>query len=476
MKGRNSFKKDLLTVLISNCIVLAGNIVTGFVVPRILGVTEYGYYKIFTLYLGYVSLLHFGFVDGILLEYAGKEYSDIDKTHMKQKSVFYIRMELIISALIIAGTVLFVPEKYKYLIILLGIDTFAVNLTSYFQYVSQSTSRFKELSIRKILLSLFKLILAVMLFVFVRIELIDSAKANYYVTGLVVIDLALTGWYVFTYRDIVFGERVTFTEEKDDIVKCFKAGIILTVSYQVTHLIFTLDRQFVSVLFDTDTYSIYSFAYHLISMVTTIINAVALVLFPALKKKQTTDIVASYPDSISMISIVALGALIGYYPVKVIIGLILPDYIGSIEYIRIIFPGLAVTCCINIIMFTYYKALNQHIKFFGISCIILIIAAATNYCAYSIFRNPSAISVASIITLLIWYFTSDAFFVRHYETKWKKNAAYILILMISFYTISCAVKSDIVFTAIYVAVYLIITYIFHKQLIIKHLPKRFVKP
>ena len=56
----------------SNIVVLIGGIVTGFLVPLVLGVNEYGYFKIYTLYLTYTSLLHFGFVDGLLLINAGK--------------------------------------------------------------------------------------------------------------------------------------------------------------------------------------------------------------------------------------------------------------------------------------------------------------------------------------------------------------------------------------------------------------------
>lgn len=471
MGQKRSFKKDLVTVMLSNCVVLLGNVVTGFIVPKMLGVTEYGYYKIFTLYLGYVSLLHFGFVNGILLEYAGKEYEEIDKERLRTKTVFFMWIEIAVSLAISIFAAILVAPLYKYLIILLGIDTFAVNLTAYFQNVSQSTSRFKELSLRKILLSVSKLCLALVLYIGIRICHVPNALAKHYVTGLVLIDYILTAWYIATYKDSVFGNKVSLSEEKDAIIRCFKSGIILMICFQVNHLIFNLDRQFVSVLFDTDTYSVYAFAYHLISMITTIINAVALVLFPTLKKKRTDDIVRSYPDSISLVSIVALGALIGYYPFKLIIQWILPEYVGSIEYLRIILPGLALSCCINIIMFTYYKALNQHVRFCVTSCIVLVIAAATNYLAYILFKTPAAISIASIISLLIWYFACDSYFFKNYKTDWKRNALYIICLMGAFYAGSQFIRNEILFVIVYAAAYCALTVLLYKSLILRYLKR-----
>ena len=88
------FIKDLFSVGFSNVVVLLGSIVTGFVVPKVLGVTEYGIYKVFTLYLGYIALLHLGFVDGILLKYAGVEYKELDKKLFKMFTRFFVLFQL----------------------------------------------------------------------------------------------------------------------------------------------------------------------------------------------------------------------------------------------------------------------------------------------------------------------------------------------------------------------------------------------
>ena len=67
MNSNRKMRDDFIVILISNVTILLSNIATGLIIPKLLGVNNYGYYKIFTLYLGYAPLLHLGFVDGILL-------------------------------------------------------------------------------------------------------------------------------------------------------------------------------------------------------------------------------------------------------------------------------------------------------------------------------------------------------------------------------------------------------------------------
>lgn len=41
-------------------------------VPKIIGVEEYGYFQLFLFFIGCVGFFQFGWADGIILRYAGK--------------------------------------------------------------------------------------------------------------------------------------------------------------------------------------------------------------------------------------------------------------------------------------------------------------------------------------------------------------------------------------------------------------------
>ena len=73
MRSEGTIKK-IGFVAFSNIIKLISSILIAFVIPNLLGLTNYGYYKVFVLYLTYIGLFHFGFIDGIYLKFGGLSY------------------------------------------------------------------------------------------------------------------------------------------------------------------------------------------------------------------------------------------------------------------------------------------------------------------------------------------------------------------------------------------------------------------
>ena len=77
-----SLTSNLISLIISTLVVL--------VIPRIIGVEDYGFWQLYLFYSSYIGFLHFGWNDGIYLRYGGEEYDDLDKAgkfaeEMRQK-------------------------------------------------------------------------------------------------------------------------------------------------------------------------------------------------------------------------------------------------------------------------------------------------------------------------------------------------------------------------------------------------------
>lgn len=93
----NSTLKNIVKVSLSNlCIVISG-VFVGFLIPKVLGVEEYGYYKIFTLYATYIGIFSFGISEGVYLKYSGIEYSRLNKQKIRcfTKLIFYIQIAVL---------------------------------------------------------------------------------------------------------------------------------------------------------------------------------------------------------------------------------------------------------------------------------------------------------------------------------------------------------------------------------------------
>lgn len=457
--------KNVYRVMTSRGIMLISEILLGFVVPKILGVTGYGYLKTYSLYTAYAALLHFGFVDGVLLRFAGMEYDDLNRKKIKTLSVFFIRLQTIVVVILVAVCMFVVPSEFQFIGIMLAFNTFVLNLTSYYQYISQATQRFKELSLRNILMAVSKILLVS------GLVIVYSTTGNYvsyklYILLINVIELILMLWYVVTYREITFGTRLPLKECKAEIEECFKKGFALTIAYQVAHLIFILDRQFVSVLYSAEVFATYSFAYNLVAVCTKIISTLSTVLFPMLKQMREETALQYFSKSIGMMLIVSGAILTGYFPIIWFINWFLPAYVESLLILRVILPALLLSCCISVLMFTFYKVTNQNLIYFKVSCIVFVVSVMNNWIAYVLFDSAIAISWASVFTMLIWFILAEQYFITKYAVKWIRNLIYACTIMGCFYIVSALNVTWIWAMLLYFATYLIITYVFYRKIIL----------
>lgn len=424
---------NIITVLFGRIVTLFSGLVTGFIVPKILGVTDYGYFKIYSLYMVYTALLHFGFIDGILLKFAGKDYATLNKKQMRTFTQFFLAFQFGISLLICSLGLFFDDINYKFIVIALGINMYLNNMTTYYQFISQATQRFKEYSFRSVLAAILKTMLVALILIFNKESTVSFMLYALMLSG---IDAILLVWYIYTYRDITFGKHEKFKECRSEIVQLFKKGILLTFAYQISHLAFALDRQFVSLLFSTATYGIYSFAYSIINLFSQLISSISTVLFPVLKKGKKDTALQYYTSALAIISLISGAALSGYFVLKVFVEWYLPDYFGAIEYLRIIMPSLMLTSGISVVMFTYYKIVEKNDIYFGCGCFALILGCIMNLVAYHIFKTPQAISWASIFTILCWYYVTGLYFTKNQRKRYALIFFYIVIIETIFYVFS----------------------------------------
>lgn len=245
MSNKSTLKK-IGYVTFSNVIKLVSSILIGFIIPNILGVTNYGYYKVFTLYLTYIGLFHFGFIDGIYLKFGGVEYKDLNRQKFRSYFRFLLLFELVISLVGIVLVQVLINGDRAFIFTLLLINLIAINLTTYFQFISQITSRFKEYSSRLIILSFTNIIIVAIMYYF------GLSSYRFYSGLIVFVNFLLLFWYMYTYRHIVFGDSESFKDSKNDVINYFKIGIPLLVANLASTFVMTVDKQIVELLFPVE--------------------------------------------------------------------------------------------------------------------------------------------------------------------------------------------------------------------------------
>lgn len=426
--------KNFIGVVSSNIITIISGVFVGFLVPKIFSVNDYGLYKTFTLYLSYIGFFSLGIIDGIVLKYGDKDYEEIEKVKFRTLFCWYLYIHIFFGVAMCVLSTFFFEKEMKYIGVTIAINMLIVNISGYFQQISQITQRFKEYSTRKILQSMLNVIMVGIFYVIFLFK--HNIDYRVYIAAVLIINAIMTIWYIITYKDIIFGTKTKLLSTKNELVELIKIGFPLLFANLCTSLILNTDKQFVNLLFNTSDYAVYAFAYNMLSLVTVATSAVATILYPTLKRVTEEKLKDKYNMLITTMLSMIYVALTLYFPLSAFIKWFLPNYVDSLKIFKIIFPGLAISSCVTVIMHNYYKILGNNLKFFKKSFLILGISCIANAIAFYIFESTSAISGASVITMFIWYIYIEEDFVKKYGYRRNKNLIYILVSMTIFYIYS----------------------------------------
>lgn len=462
--------KSVIDLMISNILLLSISVLSSFITPVILGHEGYGYYRIFTLYISYVPLLHLGFIDGVLIRNAGRKYNSMSLKKFRTYSKFIISLELIISLIIVLVS-FFINLNFieREIYIAIAVYSFLFNSVTYFQFFSKCILKFKQLALVTRMQSFINLFFLILAFILFKLY-IAKVDVSYYLFYMNVTLLIILIYYLVIYKKIVFGKSKSIIKEKNNILVFFKIGFSLMISYQITLLLINADNQFISVFFNISQYANYAFAYSLGSILVSVFGAMASVMLPYMKKAGKKTVLKRYENNLSIIIFVVFLMLIGYYPILWIVNSFLHEYISSIKYLSIVFPGVAITCVIQSYIFNNFILLNKMKQFSLLSFINLVFDYFVYYMTYLITKNTFAIALISIPLLLIWYFSLEFYFNKLVKTLFYNNFIYICILSISFITINHFV--DMVYGIImYVFDLLIVTFIMKYKTICMYIKK-----
>ena len=453
--GTQNALNSIIKVAFSNIISIFSSVLVAFLLPKIFGITEYGYYKTYTLYITYVVLLTLGYIDGIYLKYSGQKYENLNYNKFSFYFKFFFFWQVIMSAAGIIISLCFFKNEFRYIACFVSLYILLGNINAYFTSLSQTIKRFKELSIRNIIRSILIICSVIIMFIMYKYS---SYVITYYIYLYVFsgIYFALDIWYLITYRKSCFSKMLV---EKQDILMLIKAGLPLILSNMIGTLILTVDRQFVNICFDTDTYSVYSFAYNLLALVTTATSAVSTVLFPALRDMNKREYANKYMLCKRYLLIFITLCLNIYFPLCIFISWFLPKYLDSLIIFRIVLPGLVLSSLTQVVMQNFYKLLDINLNFFIKSIIVLVISILADIGVYFVWGNTLSISIISIFVLLIWYVITEAKIVKILKTKFIKDMLYIIVMFTVFYGITfitnyyigfvCLLFSSSIFTIIF---------------------------
>ncbi|GAB6168224.1 oligosaccharide flippase family protein [Clostridium carnis] len=434
-KTKNLIKNFFYT-FISNLLVLIISTLVTLILPKILGIEEYGYWQLYILYTSYTALLHLGWNDGIYLRYGGKEYQELDKRLFFSQFWMLVIFELIITLITYNFVGVFISSYDKIFVLrMMFTSSLLVIPRGMLLFILQGTNRIKDYAIATIIEKIVYIIL-IIFFLTMRIE-------EYKL--LIIADIIGKGismiYVAINCRDIVFKSFKTFFFSFNETFKNIKAGVNVALAYVASSLIVGTVRFGIEYTWDIKTFGKVSLTLSVANMMMTFINAVGLIIFPLLKRANKERLPEIYTTLRTILTVILLGIIVFYYPLRVILTYWLPKYSESLVYMALIFPMCLFEGKMALLVNTYLKALRKEITLMIINALTFCLSLLlTGF--FALYLKNLTVSVLCILFLLafrcIW---AEIYIAKELNISLNRNIIMELILTIIFVISSWVIGS-----------------------------------
>lgn len=366
-----SIKNDLIRVGSSNLILLLSGGINAFFIPKILTISDYSEFKTYLMYVGFLGMFHFGYVDGIHAYFGGE--TRLSNTKTKECSIyfsFHLFVQILVTITLLLVSIFF---KSNQVIILTILTILPVNLNSYILFFCQSIGNFKNYAKIVIIAPLINLLV---IFLFYNNLTINILIYTYIGSTIISLFYALlSNKYLIKYSTMSNIIRSLYIY-RFKIKSLFKIGIAFLIGNLVFLMFFDLGRLYTKFFKNSNDFAYYSFGVSLMTLIIIIVNSLNKTLYPYLFNIKANKLKKIFV----YLSIFGSFAMTSYYLVSYIVINYIPNYTNSLKLTGILFSSIPGAIIIKSVYHNQYRIeklenvfLIDSIKYLTIGVMITLI-------------------------------------------------------------------------------------------------------
>jgi len=381
-----TFTSNLVSLLISGLVLL--------IVPKLIGVKEYGYWQLYLFYSSYVGFLHFGWNDGIYLRYGGKEYSQINKRLFFSQFYMLTILQVVIALLIYSATFILVTDSDRaFIFYIVALCLIITNIRWMLIYTLQATYRIKEYARITIIGRIIYICIIILCL------LIGIREYKLMILADIIGRIISLSYAIYTCRDFVFKKISIFYISFKETIANITVGSKLMFANIASMLIIGIVRYGIERTWDVSTFGKVSLTLSASNLMMIFINAVGIIIFPILRRTNEKNLPNIYSTIRNFLMIALLGILIIYYPLKEVLSFWLPKYADSITYMALLFPICVYEGKMALLINTYLKTMRKESLLLKINVVSMTLSIISTF-SLSIYVKDLNLLIVSIVFLL----------------------------------------------------------------------------
>ena len=297
MNEGNSLKKGVSIVLMVSVLNLIFRLLLNFLLPKFLHEDVYADYKFYQLLVGYIGMLHFGFVDGVYIKFGGKDINSISEEEIGRTLVSLLVMETLVTAIVVViGIAIHQP-----IVLLASTAIITTEVMWLFQYIYQATGEFKKYG-RITSLNI------ILLFIFLCTLMLIGSQNSYLYMGAYSLVMLIIAVLLQLKSGIRF--RKSWFVLSDIVQTCaenIKIGIFVMIGNFASQLLTSMDRWFIKVLLPSVDFAHYSFAASLESFMNFAITPFSVTFYNFFCRKPSIESIKKIEEEIYVFAVTIIA-------------------------------------------------------------------------------------------------------------------------------------------------------------------------
>ena len=397
----SQIKKNMIISILAQIISLVVSFIMNLILPKYISEFQYAYWQTYLLYVGYVGILHFGLLDGIVLRYSQYDYDVLDKPRIRSqfKSLLLINNLIAMIGIVMAG--IYCNAEMRIVFIMAAIGIVTRNLFTYTSYTFQITNRINKYATMIISYRIFYGIVVCILLI--------GGIQNFFWFCLADLCSDIFGVFVgaFFNRGLYFGSSLNLKDTVQELSLNISSGIMLMAANWSSFLLTGSARLIIQWHWDELIFGKVSFSFSITNLFLTFVTAISVVLFPSLKRADPDKLPELYKQIRDGISPFLICILICYYPGCWILNKWIPAYNQSLVYLGILLPIIVFTSKVSLLTNNYLKAFRKEKKMFLINVISVCLAVGAFVLSAYIFDNLIMLLICIVAVLMFRSIASE---------------------------------------------------------------------
>ena len=341
--GANVFSLTLSTALV-------------LVVPRMVGVADYGYWQLYSFCLSWVGVLHFGWIDGVYLKVAGTSYDTLDFRKLGTQFwcclVWMCLLGVGVAAYGISAPGGMDPEL-SILFVLLGPGIVLVCSNTFLNFTLQATGRITEYAkITVIERSVFACL--------VLSSVAMGLRDFYYLLGAEIAARS-TSFIYLTVQCPEIAKLPVEVSKSDlrEIADNVRVGFKLLIANLASLGVIGVARLMIQLKWGVDAFGQLSLVLGVSSLGIAFVSAVAIVAFPLLRRASVPSLPGVFVAIRSVLTYSALAAMLAYFPLREFLSTWLSAYADGLRYLVLLFPLCLYEGKMALLVSSFWKAMRK---------------------------------------------------------------------------------------------------------------------